>query len=72
MEGEYALSGVDLVEEYGKIGKEIRKIAKGSKDPMWTETAGKWLIERINSHQDYPELVSISRSWLRYVKCLIP
>ncbi|OXG31745.1 U3 small nucleolar RNA-associated protein 6 [Cryptococcus neoformans Ze90-1] len=56
MEGECALSGVDLVEEYGKIAKDIRKITKGSKDPMWIETAGQWLIERINCHQDYPEL----------------
>ena len=60
MEGECALSGVDLVEEYGKIAKDIRKITKGSKDPMWIETAGQWLIERINCHQDYPELVNIS------------
>ncbi|TYJ52795.1 hypothetical protein B9479_006599 [Cryptococcus floricola] len=55
-EGEYVLSGVELVEEFGKIGKNIRKSAKGAQSQQWIEVAGEWLIGRIEKHGDYPEL----------------
>ncbi|WVQ77662.1 hypothetical protein IAR50_007350 [Cryptococcus sp. DSM 104548] len=55
-EGEYVLFGVELVEEFGKIGKDIRKFAKGGQSQQWIEVAGQWLIGRIQKHEDYPEL----------------
>ncbi|WVQ78625.1 hypothetical protein IAT38_000711 [Cryptococcus sp. DSM 104549] len=55
-DGEYVLSGLELVEEYGKIGKEIRKVAKELKSQGWTTEAGEWLMDEMGRHEENLEL----------------
>ncbi|WRT67398.1 uncharacterized protein IL334_004369 [Kwoniella shivajii] len=56
-EGDIVLSGVELVEELGKIGKEIRKSVKSNKgNKAWLESAGLWLIGQIRRFDDNVEL----------------
>lgn len=55
--GGVVLSGVELVEELGKIGKEIRKGAKVG-GTEFGEAAGLWLSERIAENRDNTDLVS--------------
>ena len=50
------LSGVELVEELGKVGKEIRRGAKG--DAAFCDVGGRWLASQVQLHQDNEELVS--------------
>lgn len=55
--GGVTLSGVELVEELGKIGKEIRKGAKiGGAE--FGEVAGLWLDQQIRENQSNSDLVS--------------
>jgi U3 small nucleolar RNA-associated protein 6 len=49
------LEGVELVEELGKVGKEIRKAAKG--DAAFCDVGGRWLADQVQLHQDDEELV---------------
>lgn len=58
--GDMALSGVPLVEELGKIGKEIRRSAKTS-GPDWLEVAGDWLADLVESTELSEDLVRSSR-----------
>ncbi|OCF71584.1 U3 small nucleolar RNA-associated protein 6 [Kwoniella mangroviensis CBS 8886] len=56
-EGESVLDGVELVEELGKIGKEIRKSIKGKgQNKDWIEVVGLWLIEQIGKLEDKIEV----------------
>ncbi|OCF36392.1 U3 small nucleolar RNA-associated protein 6 [Kwoniella heveanensis BCC8398] len=56
-DGEIVLEGVELVEELGTIGKEIRKIAKSDDaGKEWLSTAGEWLVGLIGRFDDSPEL----------------
>ena len=43
------LDGVELVEELGRIGKEIRQNAKMAKGSQWSEIAGSWLAAQLDS-----------------------
>jgi len=52
------LSGVELVEELGKIGKEIRGITKEG-GPDFLGVAGEWLARRIDEFKENIELVSL-------------
>ncbi|WWC89825.1 uncharacterized protein L201_004753 [Kwoniella dendrophila CBS 6074] len=57
-EGEIVLSGIELVEELGKIGKEVRKSIKGDnkENKDWIEVVGLWLIEQIDNFSNNVEL----------------
>lgn len=50
------LEGVELVEEVGKIGKEVRKMAKDGK--AFLQVAGRWLGEQVKT-QENDDLVSL-------------
>lgn len=52
------LQGVKLVEEIGRIGKEIRRIAK-MKGSDWRDVAGEWIAARMDEYSSNIELVSI-------------
>lgn len=56
-EGGVVLSGLELVEELGRIGREIRRIAKGTKGSDWADVAGAWLGEQIDSFGRNGDLV---------------
>ncbi|WWC60838.1 uncharacterized protein I303_103414 [Kwoniella dejecticola CBS 10117] len=63
--GEVVLQGVELVEELGKIGKEIRKSLKADKDDDdWKEVVGLWLISMIGRFRDNAELTEYLQSIL--------
>lgn len=56
-EGGVVLSGVDLVEEIGRIGKGIKKAAnEGGQE--WSTLAGDWLFSQLDQCEQNPELVS--------------
>ncbi|WVQ69785.1 uncharacterized protein L199_008005 [Kwoniella botswanensis] len=56
-EGESVLEGVKLVEELGRIGKEIRKTIKvKGQHREWIEVVGLWLIEQIGKLYENLEL----------------
>ena len=55
------LDGVELVEEFGRIGKEIRQRAKIAKGSQWSDIAGSWLAAQIDSCGDSLDLVRIYR-----------
>ena len=55
-ETDNALEGVELVEELGRIAKEIRKNAKEGSE--FLEVAGEWLGEQIEAQKDNEDLVS--------------
>ncbi|WVQ98984.1 hypothetical protein IAU59_006116 [Kwoniella sp. CBS 9459] len=51
------LDGVELVEQLGRVGKEIRKVAKaGNGGKEWLSTAGEWLVGLIGRFKDSHEL----------------
>lgn len=50
------VEGVELVEELGSIGKEIRKRAKDGSE--FLEVAGEWLVKQIISQAENVDLVS--------------
>ena len=54
-----ALDGVELVEELGRIGKEIRKSAK--EGSAFLRVAGEWLVQQIKEQRDKDDLVSLDR-----------
>ena len=56
-EGEFAIEGEQLVEETGRLGKEIRKNAKTS-GPDWLGVSGSWIVDTISSNAVGEELVS--------------
>ncbi|ORX33835.1 U3 small nucleolar RNA-associated protein 6-domain-containing protein [Kockovaella imperatae] len=56
--GDLALEGIELVEELGRIGKEIRKTAKG-RDNAWTDIAGSWLHQQARDVRISAEMVSV-------------
>ncbi|WWC69191.1 uncharacterized protein I206_103127 [Kwoniella pini CBS 10737] len=61
--GEVVLQGVELVEELGRIGKEIRKSLKVDKDDdSWKEIVGFWLINMIGKFEDNIELTEYLKS----------
>ncbi|WWD16198.1 hypothetical protein CI109_100624 [Kwoniella shandongensis] len=55
-QGQVVLEGVGLVEEMGRIGKEIRKSAKGGQGTAWLEVAGEWLVDQIDDCADNEQL----------------
>ncbi|KAK1925110.1 U3 small nucleolar RNA-associated protein 6-domain-containing protein [Papiliotrema laurentii] len=55
-ETDNALEGVELVEELGRIAKEIRRNAKEGSE--FLEVAGEWLGEQIEAQKDNEDLVS--------------
>ncbi|KAK8869541.1 hypothetical protein IAR55_000107 [Kwoniella newhampshirensis] len=55
-QGEVVLEGVELVEELGTIGKEIRKSAKGNHGSAWLDVAGEWLVDQIEGCEDNEQL----------------
>ncbi|ORY29987.1 U3 small nucleolar RNA-associated protein 6-domain-containing protein [Naematelia encephala] len=57
-QGGVVLEGVELVEEYGRIAKEIRKIAKSMTGPDWGDAVGPWLVEQIKQNVENTDLVS--------------
>lgn len=58
-EGTVVLQGVELVEEIGRIGKEIRRHAKGAKGSVWADVAEGWLGEQLDQNGDNLGLVSV-------------
>ena len=56
-EGGIVVSGVELVDELGKIGREIRRSAKDFGGTEWGDIAGSWLAARVEECGDNPELV---------------
>jgi U3 small nucleolar RNA-associated protein 6 len=56
--GGVVLEGGDLVDAIGKIGKEIRSVAKSGKGgEKWLDMAGKWLVEQMELCGDNTDLV---------------
>ncbi|WVW82805.1 hypothetical protein I302_104816 [Kwoniella bestiolae CBS 10118] len=58
-QGEFVLEGVELVEQLGKIGKDIRRSIKGGdgkRNKEWIEVVGQWLIEQIGKMESNVEL----------------
>ena len=62
-DGGMILQGVELVEEIGRVGKEIRKWAKTG-GPEWLQVAGEWLGERIQQLEEEDELVCENSTWI--------
>lgn len=56
--GGIILDGADLVEELGRIGKDIREQAKQG-GQHWSSVAAKWLVERIEELEGSEELVRV-------------
>jgi U3 small nucleolar RNA-associated protein 6 len=56
-DGGVVLEGVELVEELGRIGKEIRKASKEDTTGDWVDVAGGWLASQIESCGDNKDLV---------------
>ena len=50
------LEGVELVEEVGKVGKEIRNKAKDGKE--FLQVAGRWLGDQVEEQKENNDLVS--------------
>ncbi len=61
--GGVVLYGAELVEEVGRIGKGIRRIAKRSKGTQWSDVAGNWLATQIDVLAENAHLVR-GRFWL--------
>lgn len=57
-DGGVVLTGVELVEALGEIGKEVRKAAKKA-GKEFGEVAGEWLDERMKENEANSDLVSI-------------
>ena len=58
--GGVVLEGGDLVDAIGKIGKEIRTVAKSGKGgPKWLDMAGEWLVEQMNVCGENADLVRL-------------
>lgn len=58
-EGGVILEGGDLVDAVGRIGKEIRTVAKSGKYGRdWLELSGEWIVQQISTCGDNSDLVS--------------
>lgn len=54
------LDGAELVDALGRIGKEIRAVAKsGRGGPQWLDIAGGWLVQQMALCQGNTDLVSV-------------
>jgi U3 small nucleolar RNA-associated protein 6 len=58
-EGGVVLEGAELVDAIGRIGKEIRAVAKSGKGgSAWLDMAGQWLVQQMALCGDNTDLVS--------------
>ena len=60
-EGGVVLSRIELVEEFGRIGKEIRRIAREATGSGWSDVAGAFLASQMDQCNSNANLVRIPR-----------
>lgn len=73
--GGMVLSGLQLVEEIGRIGKDIRRSAKTAKGSDWADVAGSWMathIDQLKGNDDLVHCLSTTATSTDYDQARIP